>query len=109
MAFRKNGAIFMIDNTILVLGAGAWGTTIADLLAQNNKKIKILLWAFEKEVADQINKNKINNTYLPEISLNKNIIATKKYLGEYAKYVFVVVPSQHAFHIVKKYSIFFSF
>ena len=46
---------------------------------------------------------KINNTYLPEISLSKNIIAIKKFLGEYAKYVFVVVPSQHAFHIVKKY------
>ena len=41
-------------NDILVLGAGAWGTAIANLLAENSNK-KIFLWAFEKKVSDSIN------------------------------------------------------
>ena len=34
-------------NNILVLGSGAWGTAIADLIANNTKK-NIYLWAYEK-------------------------------------------------------------
>ena len=59
-------------NDILVLGAGAWGTAIANLLAENYKK-KILLWAFEKKVSDSINKKQINTFFLPKIRLNKNV------------------------------------
>ena len=45
-------------NDILVLGAGAWGTAIANLLAENSNK-KIFLWAYEKKVADCINNKKL--------------------------------------------------
>ena len=51
-------------NDILVLGGGAWGTAIANLLADNTKKI-IYLWSFEKEVAKTINSTSlIRNIYL---------------------------------------------
>ena len=49
-------------NDILVLGAGAWGTAIANLLAENCHK-KILLWAYEKKVSDSINNKKINTFF----------------------------------------------
>ena len=39
---------------IAVVGAGSWGTAIADLLAC--KGYQVDLWVFEKEVQDQIEK-----------------------------------------------------
>lgn len=88
--------------SILVLGAGAWGTAIANLLA-DNKKSNLYLWALEKEVVDQINNRNVNDTYLSNIKLNKNIKAINDFKGVIAKYVFVAVPSQYVFIIVKKY------
>ena len=55
-------------NDILVLGAGAWGTAIANLLAENCNK-KIFLWAYEKKVSDSINNKQINTSFLPKINL----------------------------------------
>ena len=49
--------------SILVLGAGAWGTAIANLLA-DNKKSNLYLWALEKEVVDQINNRNVNSLYI---------------------------------------------
>ena len=87
---------------IMVLGAGAWGTSIANLLALNLKK-KITIWAHEKAVANEINKDRKNNSFLANIKLSKNICCTNSYTGKFAEYVFVVVPSQHVFTIVKDY------
>ena len=56
---------------ITVLGAGAWGTSIAQLLATNGHDVT--LWCFEQEVVDSISKNSINKKYLDRVELNKNI------------------------------------
>ena len=90
-------------NDILVLGAGAWGTAIANLLAENYHK-KILLWAYEKKVSDSINNKKINTFFLPKIKLNKNILAINNFKGVKPAYIFIVVPSQFVYSIVKNYS-----
>src|SRR3954470_14178163 len=42
-----------------VVGAGAWGTALADLLVRNGHEVK--LWAFEPDVVDSVN-NKHENT-----------------------------------------------
>ena len=90
-------------NDILVLGAGAWGTAIANLLAENCNK-KIFLWAYEKKVSDSINNKQINNFFLPKIKLNKNILAINDFQGVKPAYIFIVVPSQFVYRIVKNYS-----
>ena len=90
-------------NDILVLGAGAWGTAIANLLAENCKK-KIFLWAYEKKVSQSINNKQINNYFLPKIKLNKNILAVNNFEGVRPAYIFIVVPSQFVYSIVKNYS-----
>ena len=92
-----------MKNKILVLGAGAWGTAIANLLAENHNK-KIFLWAFEKKVSEDINKKKINSQFLPKIKLNKNIVAINDFSKLIPNYIFIVVPSQFVFSIVKKYT-----
>ena len=90
-------------NDILVLGAGAWGTAIANLLAENCNK-KIFLWAYEKKVSDSINNKQINTFFLPKIKLNKNILAINNFQGVRPAYIFIVVPSQFVYSIVKNYS-----
>jgi glycerol-3-phosphate dehydrogenase (NAD(P)+) len=55
-----------------VVGAGSWGTAIADLLG--SKGFHIDLWAFEKEVKDQVERYRENRVFLPGFSLSANII-----------------------------------
>ena len=43
---------------ILVIGAGSWGTALANTLAYNNKNV--FLWTEKQKISDQINKTKIN-------------------------------------------------
>jgi glycerol-3-phosphate dehydrogenase (NAD(P)+) len=54
-----------------VVGAGNWGTAIADLLG--TKGFAVDLWAFEKEVSDSILKNRTNSLYLKGFILSDNI------------------------------------
>ena len=89
-------------NDILVLGAGAWGTAIANLLAENCNK-KIFLWAFEKKVSDTINKRHINPIFLPKIKLNKKILAVHNFHGIIPIYIFIAVPSQFVYDITKSF------
>ena len=56
---------------ILVIGAGSWGTALANTLACNNKNV--FLWTEKQKVSDQINKTKINKKYFKNILLHKNI------------------------------------
>ena len=58
---------------ISVIGAGAWGTALAHLLA--TKGLSIRLWAFESEVVESINTRCENSWYLPEVVLPNSIQA----------------------------------
>ncbi len=63
-----------MSQNISVLGAGAFGTAIANLLAENGHAVT--LWCYEPEVAIAIQTQKINTRYLPGIILHANITAT---------------------------------
>ena len=91
-----------MEKNILVLGAGAWGTAIANLLAYNSNE-KVYIWAKEKQVKEEINKFKKNSLFLPKVKLNTNLIAINNYQKHYAKYLFLVVPSQYVFKTIKNY------
>jgi glycerol-3-phosphate dehydrogenase (NAD(P)+) len=57
-----------------VLGAGSWGTALADHLAA--KGHDVLLWAYEPEVAEAINLRHENPLYLPGVALAPTLRAT---------------------------------
>ena len=57
-----------------VLGAGSWGTALADLLAA--KGVDVLLWCYESEVAEAINRDHRNPLYLPGAELSLSLTAT---------------------------------
>ena len=89
-------------HNVLVLGSGAWGTAIADLIA-NNTKQNIYLWSYEKEVARSISANYQNKKYMPGKKLNKNIFANIKLPHLHIDIIFVVIPSQFIFSFFKDF------
>lgn len=57
-----------------VIGAGAWGTALAQSLAIGGRDV--LLWAYEADVVERINTTHQNTTFLPDVTLSNNIKAT---------------------------------
>lgn len=64
----------MQSDRIAVLGAGSWGTALANVLASNGHPTR--LWAYEAAVADQINLEHSNDKYLSGIDLEESLAAT---------------------------------
>jgi glycerol-3-phosphate dehydrogenase (NAD(P)+) len=56
-----------------VIGAGAWGTALADLLARNGHDVA--LWAREPEVVAAVNAQHENTTFLPGAKLHAGVVA----------------------------------
>jgi glycerol-3-phosphate dehydrogenase (NAD(P)+) len=85
--------------TIGVIGGGAWGTALAQVAAQGGDA---LLWAFETEVADAINRDHENPVYLPGVALSPAVRATAS-LADLAAcdFLLVVTPAQHMRSILK--------
>jgi glycerol-3-phosphate dehydrogenase (NAD(P)+) len=58
---------------VAVLGAGSWGTTLANLLALKGNSVR--LWAFEPEVVEAINQRHENPVFLPGVALAPDLRA----------------------------------
>ncbi|MEK7238486.1 MAG: NAD(P)H-dependent glycerol-3-phosphate dehydrogenase, partial [Nitrospirota bacterium] len=89
-------------NKIAVIGAGSWGTTLACLLTE--KGYDVSLWAYEKEIVDEINGSRVNSIYLSDVILPVNLKATNN-IGDavkQARYVLNVVPTQFTRSIFKE-------
>lgn len=78
-----------------VLGGGSWGTALADLLAGRGSQVT--LWAYEPEVAGEINRRHRNDLFLPEAPLNPALRATND-IAEALEGAEIVVaaPPSHA-------------
>lgn len=82
-------------NSFSVIGAGAWGTAIAQILAREGRDV--ILWARETEVAEAINQRRENEIFLPGVSLRPEIRATTRLeAAAGADVIFSVPPAQHA-------------
>ena len=56
-----------------MIGAGAWGTALANLLADNGHPT--VIWAYERDVVDSINTRHENQRFLPGVSLSPDLRA----------------------------------
>ena len=81
------------EKRIAVVGAGSWGTAIANLLA--SKGYPIDWWVFEEDLCRQLVENHENQVFLPGIRLSENLRPAKD-LADVVKdkdLVVIVVPS----------------
>ncbi|MGE5174303.1 MAG: NAD(P)H-dependent glycerol-3-phosphate dehydrogenase [Betaproteobacteria bacterium] len=89
--------------TIGVIGAGAWGTALAMLLA--DKGHEVTLWMYEKELAEETARTRENRVYLPGFAIPSSIRVTSS-LETAAKdhpIIFSVVPSHTVRSVTKQY------
>ena len=84
----------MMDAKIGVVGAGAWGTALAQVLSEDLREL--LLWAREPDVVEQVNGEHLNSFFLKDCRLRDNIIATQD-MGDLAvcDILLLVTPAQH--------------
>lgn len=77
-----------------VIGAGSWGTTLADLLAK--KGHRVTLWAYEAELVTEMKTSGENSLYLPGIKLAGQLTYTGSLVQAVAgkQLLLFVVPSQ---------------
>lgn len=80
--------------TFGVIGAGAWGTALAQSLAVGGRDVT--LWAYEDSVISSINTENRNDLYLPGATLSPAITATQDlHALTQCEALLSVVPAQH--------------
>jgi glycerol-3-phosphate dehydrogenase (NAD(P)+) len=77
-----------------IIGAGAWGTALAQALASDGSAVTI--WAREPELVAEINASHTNSLFLPSARLADTVRATSDLadLGAFEA-ILVVTPAQH--------------
>ena len=92
-------------NTIGVLGAGAWGTALAQTAASAGRSV--ILWSFEQDVAYVINKQHENTIYLPDVALHESIDAVTALTDlDACDAVLAVAPAQHLRRVLEGFAPF---
>jgi glycerol-3-phosphate dehydrogenase (NAD(P)+) len=77
-----------------VIGAGSWGTTLANLLAK--KGLDVTLWAYEADLAARMSHTRTNDLYLPEVELDRRLAVTSDLIAAASnrQLLLLVCPSQ---------------
>lgn len=80
--------------SVAVLGAGAWGTALAQVAAAAGRDV--LIWAREGEVVRGINQDRENPLFLPGLPLSPKVRATADIAdAAKAELILAVPPAQH--------------
>ena len=89
---------------VAVVGAGSWGTALANLLAKKGHDVRI--WAFERAVVTGINERHENPLYLAGVALSPRLTATGTVADAVtdATTVVSVSPAQHVRRVMSEAS-----
>jgi glycerol-3-phosphate dehydrogenase (NAD(P)+) len=91
-----------VAQTVSITGAGAWGTTLASMLAR--KGIKVKIWAYKKETCEDINKFRENREFLPGIAVAESVSASNdlEFVLSGSRFVVLASPSHTLRPLLKK-------
>lgn len=84
-----------MTDQIAIIGAGAWGTTLAVHLADAQRPVS--LWAHSSESAERLAHTRTNDRYLPGVVLppNVRVVTDDAFLAEPHRLFVLAVPSAH--------------
>lgn len=84
-----------MSDQIGVIGAGAWGTTLAVLLADAERPVT--LWTHSADAAERLSHGRTNERYLPGITFppNLRVVTDDAQLSEPYRFYVMAVPSAH--------------
>ena len=87
---------------VAVVGAGSWGTTLANLLAKKGNEVH--LWSYEADVTEAIEETGENTVYLPGIELSEHLRPTSSLEAavDGAGVILSVSPAQHVRRVMKQ-------
>jgi glycerol-3-phosphate dehydrogenase (NAD(P)+) len=87
---------------VAVLGAGNFGTAIAQVLAENGHRVHLWNWEQDHLPLKQIEKYHENRKYMPGVRILKNVVPTYKIEEAVADadIVFLAVPSMAMEHVI---------
>lgn len=79
---------------IAVIGAGSWGTALANLLAK--KGLEVVLWAYERDLVERMQVTRINDLFLSGVRLDDRLAFASDLAAAVAgrQMVVLVSPSQ---------------
>lgn len=79
---------------VTVLGSGAWGSTMAQVLCDAGQEV--MIWGRNREIVDEINVFHTNEKFLPGIALPSQLIASENIdqAFSFAETVVIAIPSQ---------------
>mgnify|MGYP001573285540 CR=1 FL=1 len=82
-----------MSDSVGVIGAGAWGTALALLLA--DKGVPTALWMYENDLAEETSRTRENRVYLPGFPLPQSITVTSSLEAAVRNrtYILSVAPS----------------
>jgi glycerol-3-phosphate dehydrogenase (NAD(P)+) len=85
--------------SIAVIGAGSWGTALAQLLAEKGQDVR--LWVRESDVFTDLSRDRINQTFLPGVRLSSRLHFTQEFSVALsgAALILMAIPS-HGFRQV---------
>src|SRR5690625_6361422 len=86
-----------------VIGAGAWGTVVAQLLAGNGHEVR--LWARDPDLVRQLQRTRLNSRRLPGVTLHPGIsfTADPEEAAEGSEAAFSAVPSAHLRNVLENF------
>jgi glycerol-3-phosphate dehydrogenase (NAD(P)+) len=84
-----------MSDQVGIIGAGAWGTTLAVLLAEAQRPVS--LWAHTNEAAERLAHARVNERYLAGVTFppNLRVVTDDEFLGEPHRFYLLAVPSVH--------------